>query len=182
MKITPIDVAHKSFSRQFMGFNQAEVLDFLSQVAVQLESVIHERNSLKEVVRERDLQIIEFKDRDQMMQTTLNTASQMADQIRSDAEREAKLIIAEANRQGEKLTQAARDSLKEIYQDMANLRKTRFQFESNLKAMVSAHLTLIEQSDKFLPSTSMQNMTLPDFELGENKSSEISPLSADFID
>ena len=94
MKITPIDISHKSFSKKMWGADEAEVNDFLSQVASAMEELIHERNNLREQLRDKDLRLKDSSDRDSVLKSTISTAGQMVERLRSDAEREAKLIIA----------------------------------------------------------------------------------------
>lgn len=151
MKITPVDIAHKNFTKKMMGLDPDEVMDFLQLVSAQMESLIHERNSLREAVREKELTLMEYKERDQVLKNTITTASQMSDKMRSDAEREAKLIIADAQQKAEIITRDSRDSLKKMYQEIADLKKMRMQFEANLKALAQAHLSILEQGDRYLP-------------------------------
>jgi cell division initiation protein len=118
MKIAPIDIAHKSFSRKFAGLNAEEVEGFLKDVAEEMEGLIRERNQLKEVMREKDLQMLEFKERDKALKETLMTAHKMTDTLRKDAERESLLIINDANQRAEAIVRDARDSLKKTYQEI----------------------------------------------------------------
>lgn len=155
MKITPIDVSHRTFTRRMFGYDDNEVTEFLTAVAAQIEALIHERNVLKEALRERELQINEFKDRDQLLKSTITTASQMADKLKEDAEREARLIIADAQQKAEFMTRDSRDSLKRIYNEIADLKRARMQFEANLKALAQAHMTLLEQGEKYMPSIAL---------------------------
>lgn len=182
MKITPVDLAHKSFTKKMFGVDEAEVSDYLSQVASAMEDLIHERNALREKVRERDLNLADYKDRDQVLKNTIATASQMADRIRQDTERESKLVLADAQQKAEMLTRDARDSLKKIYQEIADLKRARMQFEANLKAIAQAHLSLLEQGEKFMPAIGLTNLTMDSnnnrTETTSHRSNEISPLSS----
>jgi cell division initiation protein len=173
MKITPIDIMHKSFGKKMMGLDADEVTDFLQQVAAQMESLLHERNAMKEALRERDLNLMEYKERDHVLKTTISTANQMAERYRQDAEREAKLIITDAQQKAEMITRDSRDSLKKMYQEVTDLKRMRMQFEANLKAMAQAHLSLIEQGEKYMPQ-----MQLPNHNIQQEKSTGISPVSA----
>lgn len=182
MKITPIDIAHKNFNKKMLGLDENEVMDFLQRVASQMEELIHERNSLREMVRERELQLNDQKERDHILKSTISTAGQMADRLRADAEREAKLILADAHQKSEMITRDSRDSLKKAYQDIADLKRMRMQFEANLKAMAQAHLALIEQGEKFMPSIGLPNNIEQDQKSqAANKSAAISPLSIDNV-
>ncbi len=177
MKITPIDIAHKNFSRKMLGLDDSEVHLFLQQVSSAMENLIHERNSLKELIRERELQINDFKERDHMFKSTLSTAGQMAERHRADAEREAKLIVADAHQRAEAITRDSRDSLKKIYQEVTDLKRVRMQFEANLKALAQAHLALVEQGEKYMPSIGLPNTHIEN-ESSNIRNSAISPLAS----
>lgn len=175
MKITPIDIVHKSFGKKMMGIDAEEVNDFMAQIASQMEALIQERNSLKETLREKELNLLEYKERDQVLKSTIATATQMTERLRQDSEREAKLIIADANQKAEIIMRDSRDSLKKMYQEITELKRARMQFEANLKALVQAHLTLLDQGEKYMPQMQLPNMTMS---ASHDKSTEISPLSS----
>lgn len=151
MKIAPIDIAHKTFSRKVMGLDADEVSDFLRDVADQMEELIRERNSLKEALRQKELQVMEYKERDETLKATIQTATKMSDQIRADAEREAKLIINDAHHKAELILKDSRDSLKKIYQEIADVKRLRMQFEVNLRSLCQAHIAMLEQSHLSMP-------------------------------
>lgn len=162
MKLTPIDIAHKTFNRKMMGLSPEEVTSFLQEISQQMEALIHERNQLREVLREKELSLLEYKERDKVLKDTITTATQMSERMRSDADREAKLIIADAQQKAELITRDSRDSLKKIYQDMTELKKARLQFEANLKALAQAHLALLEQGEKYMPHMNLPNVSMVD--------------------
>ncbi|MEZ4872866.1 MAG: DivIVA domain-containing protein [Bdellovibrionales bacterium] len=112
MKIAPIDIAHKSFGRKMMGFDPEEVMDFLRNVSTEMEGLIRERNTLKENLREKELQINEFRERDELLKHTITTATRMSEKMQKDSERESKLIIGDAKQQADLIVSDARDSLK----------------------------------------------------------------------
>ena len=151
MRIAPIDIAHKTFSRKVMGLDAEEVSEFLRDVADQMEEIIRERNSLKEVLRQKEIQIMEYKERDETLKATIATATKMSDQIRADAEREGKLIVSDAQQKAEIILKDSRDSLKRIYQEIADLKRTRMQFEVNLRSVCQAHLAMLDQSHMTIP-------------------------------
>lgn len=152
MKHYPAEIASKTFEKKMMGYDPDEVSDFLVVIAAQIEALIIERNNLREVLKEKELSLHEYKDRDQVLKTAITNASQISEKMRSDAEREAKLIVNDAQQKAELITQDARGSLKKTYQEIADLKKVRMQFEANLKAMAQAHLSLLDQGDRFMPT------------------------------
>lgn len=170
MRIAPIDIAHKSFNRKMMGLDPAEVMEFLRQVSDEMESVIRERNNLREQLREKDLQIIEYRERDELLKNTITTATKMSEKIQQDAERESRLILGDAKQQAEMIIRDARDSLKRIFQEITDLKKVRMQFENNMRALVQSHLTMMEQGHKIMPD--------PDVDASESdgEAREVKPL------
>lgn len=185
MKITPIDIAHRSFNKKMMGLDPEEVMDFLQQVAAQMEALIQERNALKEAGREKELSLLEFKERDHVLKETIATATKMADRLRQDAEREAKLIITDAQQKSEIITRDSRDSLKKMYQEVTDLKRMRMQFEANLKALAQAHLGLLEQGEKYMPQMQLPNLNIAPTAPAANNSNaaarnpQISPLTSE---
>lgn len=135
-----------------MGYDPAEVSEFLNAVAQELESVIHERNRLKEALREKELQLLEYKDRDRVLKDTITTAQQMSERIKSESDREAQMILQDAHHKAEMIVRDSRDSLKNVYKDINDLKKIKLQFESNLKAMIQTHLELLGKQDQYLPN------------------------------
>jgi cell division initiation protein len=151
MKIAPIDIAHKTFARKVMGLDPDEVADFMRDVADQMEEIIRERNAMKETLRQKELQLMEYKERDETLKSTIQTAAKMSDGIRADAERECKLIIGDAHQKADMILKDSRDQLKRVYQEIADLKRLRMQFEVNLRTICQAHIQMVDQSHMTVP-------------------------------
>jgi cell division initiation protein len=164
MRIAPIDIAHKTFHRKMMGFDPDEVMDFLRLVAEEMESLIKERNSMREALREKELAVAEYRERDELLKSTITTATRMSEKMQVDADREAKLIINDANQKADMIVRESRDSLKRIYSEINDLKKLRMQFENNLKAMVQSHLAMIDQGQKIMPNPVIESRVVADIQ------------------
>lgn len=134
-----------------MGYDADEVTEFLAQVAEEMEAIIHERNKLKEALREKELQILEYRDRDRVLKDTITTAQKMSEKIKSDAERETQIILQDAHQKAEMIVRDSRDSLKNVYKEINEVKKIKLQFEANLKAMLQTHLELLAKQEQYLP-------------------------------
>jgi cell division initiation protein len=180
MKITPVDVAHKVFSKTLYGLDQREVLNYLQSLADQLETLIRERNELRERLRDKEIQISEYKDRDQLLKNTLTTASQMSERIREESEKKAELTLQEAQIRANDVQKATHESLRKAYTEINDLRTMRIQFETNIRALAHAHLALLAEGQKYMgmpqtpPSTGQEVFS-------SKLTTEISPLAADMI-
>ena len=150
MKVAPIDIVHKQFGRKLMGFDTDEVAQFMQLIAEEFENIIRERNQLKEALREKELQIHDYRERDQSLRELIVTAQKMSEKIREEAEREAKLVMVDANQKAEIIVRDARDSLKRVYQEISDLKKLKIQFDTNLRAILQAHVQLLENQDSYM--------------------------------
>jgi cell division initiation protein len=157
MKIAPIDIAHKNFPRKLGGLDADEVYGFLKEVAAEMEGIIRERNQLKEQIRERELQVLEFKEKDKALKETIMTAHKMTETLRKDAEREAALIMNEAQQRADSIVRDSRDSLKKTYQEITDMKRQKTQFEVALKNLLTAHMELIERNNGYLPHVATPN-------------------------
>jgi cell division initiation protein len=160
MRYSATEIQTKTFDRKMMGYDPDQVENFLIVIAAQIEALTQEKLTLIETIKNKDLDLLNYKDRDQLLQQTMTQATQVTEKMKSDTERECKLIINDAQQKAEMITRDAKDSLRKLYSDMADLKKSRMQFEANLKAMAQAHLSLLEQADHFLPKMRLPNIDL----------------------
>ncbi len=153
------------FKKKMMGGLDAEqVYGFMDDLKTKFIALSNEILKLKEQLHHKEMQILANNEKEKLIRDTLASAAHTAEKIKMDAEREAKLIQLDAQRTSEALTQSARESLQQVYHDINEMKKLRLQFETNLRALAQAHLTLLEQGERYIPQTPM--------------SSEVSPLSA----
>ena len=160
MKYYPKEIAVKTFDRKMMGYDPDQVEDYLVALAAQMEALVQEVTYLKATIREKEIDLIQYKERDQLIQQTMAQATQAVEKMKEDTDRECKLIVQDAHHKADVITKDAKDSLKRIYQDISELRKSKMQFEANLKAMAQAHLSLLEQGEAFMP-----RMRIPELDI-----------------
>ncbi len=160
MKFYPTEIANKTFDRKMMGFDPEQVVNFLTVIAAQTENLAQQIQTLTEELKEKELQLHEYRDRDNILRSAITQATKMTDQMKAEAEHEVKIIISDAQQKAETITRDAKDSLRKIYQEISDLKKSRMQFEANLKAMAQAHLSLLEQAEAYMPKMRMQHMDL----------------------
>ncbi len=160
MKFYPTEIINKTFDRKMMGFDPEQVVNFLTIIAAQTENLAQQIQTLTAELKEKELQLHEFRDRDNVLRSAITQATKLSDQMKQEAEHECKLVIADAQQKAETITRDAKDSLRKIYTEISDLKKSRMQFEANLKAMAQAHLSLLEQAETYMPKMRMQNIDL----------------------
>ena len=156
MRIAPIDIAHKTFHRKMMGYDPEETVAFMKMVAEDFEVILRERNALKETLREKEMNLADYRERDELLKATITTATRMSEKMQVDAEREAKLILHDANQRAETIVREARDSIKRLYNEISDLKRMRLQFENNMKALLQSHMQMLDQGLKIMPNPAFQ--------------------------
>ena len=162
MKIVPADIAHKAFNKKLRGYDPKEVLEFLQDVAYEMEALIREKNNTQEVLRDKEIQILKYKERDKTLKDTIETAQKMGKQIKEECDREGRLIINDAQQKAQFIVRDAKDSLKRTYHEISELKRTKVQIEANLRALLQAHLQLLNEQITALPEVEMPQDFLND--------------------
>ena len=144
MKITPLDIQQKRFSRTMRGYDREEVEAFLSLASAAFEDLIKEVHALREDVQRKDETISELRGRERALQETLISAQKASEEIRESARKEAEITISEAELQAEKIVQAAHGRFLRIVDDINELKRQRIQFEAGVRMLVDSHSKLLE--------------------------------------
>lgn len=160
MRVAPIDIAQKTFGRKFYGLDTEEVYEFLRDIADEVESLTRKFEQLQEKQNQSEVALEDYKQREEALKQTLQTASQMSEKIKAEANREADLIIRESRQRADIIIKEARESLRKMYQDVNDLKKSRMQFEAGLKSLVKAHLAMIDQGHSVVPDPNIAEPNL----------------------
>jgi cell division initiation protein len=144
MKITPLDIQQKRFSRALRGYDREEVEAFLSLTSSAFEDLVKELHALREELHRRDDQIAAHRDLERTLQETLVTAQRASEDIRESARKEGEIVIGEAELQAEKIVQGARQRFQRIVDDIQEMKRLRIQFEAQVRSLVETHAKLLE--------------------------------------
>jgi cell division initiation protein len=145
MKLTPLDLHQKTFKKvSFGGLDAAEVQHFLAQAAQSLEEATRELHRLQEAVRQRDAQLSEHREREQVLQNTLTTAQKVTEDLKTSARKEAELLLSDAELQAEKIVANAQARRLQLIGEIDELKRARATFVQQLSSLVEAHKSLLE--------------------------------------
>ncbi len=144
MKLTPLDVRKQDFKKVLRGFDPEEVEAFLSMVADELESLIHERNRADEELIKLRTQLRDFQEVKQTLHNTLAKATDTVEETRMNSLREATLRISEAELQAEKITESARSELQELRHEINLLKTQKESFTRRLRHLLESQIELID--------------------------------------
>lgn len=144
MRITPLDIQQKQFPMKFRGFDVEEVYAFLEVIREEMEELLRENASLKEAVQRAENQIKEFRDMESTLRETLMTAQQMVEEYKTNARKEAELLVRESELKADSMLKEAQEKVIKIHEDIVDLKGIRRHFKEELKRLIENHLKMIE--------------------------------------
>ena len=144
MRITPLDIQQKQFPMKFRGFDVEEVYAFLEIVREEMEDLLRENASLKEQVHRAENQIKEYRDMETTLRETLMTAQQMVEEYKTNARKEAELLLREAEIKADGVMKEAQDKVVKIHEDIVDLKGIRRHFKEELKRLIESHMRMLE--------------------------------------
>jgi cell division initiation protein len=147
MKIGPVDIRNHAFSRKKMrGYDEAEVVAFLELVADRLEEVLVEAEDLRGVIHRLETELGNYRDLDRTLRDSLLSAERLSDGRLDQAEREARIILKNAEVEGEKKIAAARAEADVIRSSLDDLRAQRLTYVERFRALLRSQMKILEAS------------------------------------
>jgi DivIVA domain-containing protein len=154
--LTPLDVRRFDFGRAFRGYDPARVDQFRDQVADELDRLGRINQDLDQKARSFHEQLRAFRERDRALNDALVSAQQLRQETKEQAEREAMLIVREAQGEGERLLEEVRGEVRRVQAELDALERARRSYLSQTRALISRHLSEIDASDRPVPGMSAE--------------------------
>jgi cell division initiation protein len=134
MKITPLDIQQMVFRVKFRGYDREEVNRFLEEVAQTVEALNRDNTALRDRLAMTEQQVAELKRTEATLSNTLVSAQSLAEEVKRSAQRDADLIIKEAELKAGELIRQARAELGETQRDLSQLQKQRLLMIERMRA------------------------------------------------
>lgn len=103
MPLSPLDIHNKEFTRGFRGYDEDEVNDFLDQIIKDYEQVIKEKKRIEDTLNNSEERLGHFTNIEETLNKSLIVAQTAAEEVKASAEKEAKLIIREAEKNADRI-------------------------------------------------------------------------------
>lgn len=143
--ITPLEIQNKEFKRTFRGYHAKNVDEFLDEIIKDYERIYKENIELKDKVNMLADQIRQYNTLEETLKNTLIVAQTTADEVTSNARQKAENIIEDAEIQGQKLIEVARNDVRNIKKEYDNLKKEIFIFKTRYQSFIEAQLISLEE-------------------------------------
>jgi cell division initiation protein len=142
--LTPLDVRRTDFPAALRGYDKARVDEFRDRVANELERLTRLNQELDAKAKGFHEQLRAFRERDKALNEALVSAQQLRAETRSQAEREAQLVLREARAEGDRLIDAAKAEIRRLAGEIEGLERSRRAYLAQLRAMVARQLSELE--------------------------------------
>jgi cell division initiation protein len=134
--ISPLEIRKREFAARFRGYDKAEVAQFLEALAEDLEEIFRSLDELERQNARLTEENVRHRDTESTLQQTLVMAQKSADGVRNNAEKEAELVVAEAESKAERLMHQAIERMAETEKKIRELRVERKNFQLKLQGMI----------------------------------------------
>lgn len=144
MTLTPVEIRHVSIGRRPFGYDRASTEELLDRIVESYEGVWRERADLREDLERMEGEIARFKELEVLLRNTLVSAERSADDIRTQARREADLILEEARAKARETAVSAETERERIKAEIRRLKSLESDMRAEYKAFLLRSLDRVE--------------------------------------
>ena len=184
MKLTPMDINNKEFKKGLRGYNADEVDEFLDEVVDNYEELYKENANLKEKLANLNEKVDHYSKIETTIQNTLILAQNAAEQAKNSAQKEAELMVKNANETAQKLTDKAHNDVVQINDEYETVKQEFIKFRAKYRNFMNTQLETFDDLEKdFIKNynitdpieeddTVQEGIVEKEIELSENKEEE----------
>lgn len=147
MSVSKIDLLNKQFSKSMFGYSRMEVDQFMLELAEVVGDAADAQKEMKKKIKRLERTLKEYRQRDETLRDTLVSTQKMVDDLKVTASKEAQIILDEARSKADVTVQKGHSRLAQIHEEIESLKRTRTQFEIQLKGLLNSHLEMLEMSN-----------------------------------
>ncbi len=144
MTITPIDIQQHQFKTRPFGYDKAGVDHFLELVADELERLHKQSQEVREELARTRASLDEMRQREATLKETLLTTQRMTDELKSNARKEAEIIVADARLRAERIVRDAEERRIQLVSEIQEIKRQKISFETSLRALLENHVRMLD--------------------------------------
>jgi len=144
MKVSPLDLRQVRFRTSFRGFDKAEVLALIAEVTDDYENALKEVDRLRQDVVKMEALLNQHREHERDLRDTMVTAQRVSDDIRGNAEAQARNIIREAEGRSDLLLQKTQARLEDVQREIDGMKMKRREVETSLESTIASLRNTLE--------------------------------------
>jgi len=145
MALTPVDITHTRFKTALRGYSKHHVDAFVRSVREALEQALSERSELQRKVEALQEELDRIRKIESTMSSALTLAQKSADDLRSNAHRQAEMVLQEAEQSRVRMSVDAQRELEGLRTEIGQLEAVRDRFAAEFRATLSAFQELLDK-------------------------------------
>ena len=165
MKLTPMDINNKEFKRGLRGYNPEEVDEFLEEIVENYEELYKENSKLKEKLNGASDKVEHYAKIESTIQNTLLLAQNAADQAKESSQKEADLIMKNANESAQKVLDKAHNDVIAVNDEYEKIKEEFIKFRAKFRNFMNAQLQTFDELEKDLTKNYNVSETVEDLDL-----------------
>jgi cell division initiation protein len=122
MGLTPVEIRHLRFGRRPLGYGRDAVDEGLAEIVDSFEDVWRDRADLADKVEQLEQDLVRYRELETLLRTTLVSAERAAHELKTQAKREAELIVDEAHAEARSITRRASSERERLHAESNRLR------------------------------------------------------------
>jgi cell division initiation protein len=142
--LTPLAIGKMRFRRVLKGYDSEEVEEFLGLVAEELARALAATERWQKERDHFEQRSLRSEDRERELQDTLLRAQRVSDEILANAQREAQLLVREAEVTADRLVQQAIEQAAGVDRGIAELRHRRKELQLKLRNTIELYSRILE--------------------------------------
>ncbi|HUI92897.1 MAG TPA: DivIVA domain-containing protein [Chitinivibrionales bacterium] len=143
MRLTPLDIRKQPFRKTLWGFDSDEVNSFLEMVASEFETIIKQDNELQTQVKNLEQNLEHYVTIEKTLNDTMLSAQRTTDEARLNAQKEAELILKDAQIRAGRYEDESRRRVHDLESEIVSLKTQRDSFLARFRAMLKTQLELL---------------------------------------
>ena len=144
MKVSPLDLRQVRFKTTFRGFDRAEVLALMAEVADDYEHALREVDNLRQETAKMEAALNQHREHERDLRNTLVTAQKLSDDIRANADAQARQIVREAEGRSDLLLHKTQARLEDVQREIDGMRMKRREVETSLESTIASLRNTLE--------------------------------------
>lgn len=144
MRITPLDIRKQPFKQTFRGYDPYAVRAFLEELAKQDEELIRQNNEFATEIKGLKQLLEKYVSIERTLNETLMTAQKLSDDAKISAQKEAELIIKDAQIRADRYEDESRQRVNTLEGEVMALRNQRDTFLARFKSILKTQLELVD--------------------------------------
>lgn len=144
MPLQPLEIQKQRFAQKLRGYDPVEVENFLALVAEDVTQRVAELERLEREVRQLRQRLDTAESRERDFQETLLRGKKVTDEMIATSQREAQLLVKEAEMHADKIVHQAMERAQEVDNRIQELRTRRRELQLKFRGTLELFAQILQ--------------------------------------